>query len=123
MTIDWRAQLFDVSYSTFGVPATLTTVDAFSADVTVIDKTEASATEPGSIGQGLGMLTIETVKPLALVRAYELAAKGVDKDVVDGATIAFNGKTWTVNAHGSRPAPTGEADGEIALFLILKRVG
>lgn len=120
MTIDYRASLYDPIYASLGVPATLTTVgnssaDSVTADVVLIDRTSAEALP---LGGGFGRVTVETTKPVYRVRAYELADAGIDVDALDRATVVVNGGTWTINSHGLRPAPTGAADGEVALFLL-----
>lgn len=117
--IDYRAQLYDPIYATLGVPAVLTTVgnssvDSVTANLTLIDRTSAEALQLG----GLGRVSVETTKPVYRVRAYELADNDIDPDMLDRATVVVNGATWTVNSHGPRPAPTGAADGEVALFLL-----
>ncbi|MER9524120.1 hypothetical protein NKI96_11095 [Mesorhizobium sp. M0292] len=62
--------------------------------------------------QGADVLDIG---PAAMVRAVDLA----DVDLADlrGASLEINGKTWTVRNHVLKPAPTGEAAGEILLML------
>jgi hypothetical protein len=106
--VDYAAALYGPIYAVIGVPAVLTVSDSDLA-LTAIDKT-------AGIGDG-SAVEIETVVPGAVVRAAELADQGIGPDDVDGATIAFNGGTWTIRAHRSIPAPTGESLGEILLML------
>ncbi|MET4240312.1 hypothetical protein [Bradyrhizobium sp. RT10b] len=112
--MDYQAALLNPIYMTVGVACTLT-IGANSHDVTALDKTVGTLLTFTNGG-------IETVVPAAVVRMRELAALGIAPDDVDGATLALNGLTWTVNAHEMKPSPKGEADGEVYLLLKKKRV-
>ena len=59
-----------------------------------------------------------TVRPGAFVRRHELADAGIAPKELDGGTLAFGGRSWRTEAHGSRPGPDGEAWGEIWMHLI-----
>jgi hypothetical protein len=105
--IDLAALMYDPIYSAWGVTASLDLGTPVS--VTVIDKTTDAKT-----GQWLEM---QTVRPVAAVRAAELLAAGVTFDNLDGGAIAFNAKTYRIESHRPRPSPAGEAFGEVYLIL------
>jgi hypothetical protein len=108
--IDWTAH-YDTIYQTLGVSAVLTgnNTDAVEAAITVIDKTSDAKT-----GQ---VLDVNTVRPVAAVRMAELAGFGVGLDDLDGGGIVFNGKTYSIETHQVKPAPTGESLGEVYLIM------
>lgn len=109
--MDWQSLLYAPIYSVLGVPAVLTLDDTAGTtldDLTVIDGT--SGTEVGFKGAD-----VLTIRPTATVKAPDLAT--IDLADLRDATIAFNGKTWTIVDHMPIPAPTGEGQGEIRLIL------
>jgi hypothetical protein len=61
---------------------------------------------------------VKTIRPAAIIRMRELADRGLSRDDLEDALIELNGKLWRVKATMPKPAPTGEADGELCLFLI-----
>jgi hypothetical protein len=61
---------------------------------------------------------VKTIRPAAIIRMRELADRGLSRDDLEDALIELNGKLWRVKATMPKPAPTGEADGELYLFLI-----
>jgi len=109
--MDYATLLFDPAYSIFGVDAVLTLADTAGTAVplTVIDKTAGLPIGPN--------VEIGTIVPGAMLRASALADNGVDRDALDEAVIAFNGKTWRIASYYPKPVPTGEANGEIVLVL------
>jgi hypothetical protein len=107
--IDLARLMYDPIYSTFGVAAELDVGTPAAAAVTVIDKTVDAKT-----GQ---WLELQTVRPVAAVRATELLAAGATFDELDGGQIAFNSKTYRIESHRLKPSPYGEAMGEVYLIL------
>jgi hypothetical protein len=109
--IDYAALLFDPAYAIFGVDAVLTLADTAgtAVPVTVIDKTAGLPLGPN--------VEIGTIIPGAMLRAADLAAHNVDRDALDEASIAFNGKSWRIASSYPKPVPSGEANGEIVLVL------
>lgn len=106
--MDWRAH-YNAIYSSLAVNASLTLASTGSVySPTVIDKTA-----------GVSFLNagVETVKPACVVRQYELEDAGVSLPDLEGSYIEFSGKTWRIDARLPKPSPTGEADGELYLFL------
>ena len=63
-------------------------------------------------------MDVKTIRPAAIIRMRELADRGLSRDDLEDALIELNGKLWRVKATMPKPAPTGEADGELCLFLI-----
>lgn len=107
--VDWSAH-YDAIYSALGVVATLTlAVDDSSYSLTALDKT-------GGIQVG-DDASVASVKPAAVVRMYELAEQGVSRSQLGDSRLTINGVEWIIKSTLPRPAPTGEAAGE--LFLIL----
>ena len=108
--INFRTKLLNPIYRRLGVPAVLETDDG-EVTVTVIDKTAGVAlmTADG--------LTVDTIKPAADVRAYELAEHEIDRAGLTDATLRFNGKLWMVVSTLPRPTLAGEADGEVRMIL------
>lgn len=111
MAVDWATH-YNRIYSALGVAAVITLdSDLTEAPLTVIDKTSGV---PFPDEGGL----VNSIKPACAVRVPELTAAGITVEQVYGATIVFNGKTWNVETHRLAPAPTGEAQGEVYLYLM-----
>jgi hypothetical protein len=89
----------------------LTLADTAGTEVplVVIDKTGGLPIGPN--------VEIGTVLPGAVLRSSALAESGLDRDALDEAVIAFNGKSWRIASYYPKPVPTGEANGEIVLVL------
>lgn len=111
MTVDWRRH-YNAIYSRLGVAAVLTTPGTGGGDnsLKVVDKT-------AGIPVGVGGVEVSSIRPACDVRAVEFFAAGLARSDIKGASITFNGKTWDIEHHELRPAPTGEAEGEIRMFL------
>lgn len=110
MAIAYQAQLYDPIYDAIGVSAELTSSAGATATVTVIDKTTGIAVADKAM--------IETVLPVAVVRAVELASAGITREDLKDGTVTFNGASWRVKSTRPKPSPKGEADGEIMLILL-----
>ena len=102
---------FNAIYASLGVPATLASAGGSSGTITVIDRTQ-EYNSPGIISM------VDTVNPMACVRAYELAAAGVALSDLPEGSITFNGKSWRIKSFRYRNSPTGETDGEVELRLL-----
>ncbi|AEH88194.1 hypothetical protein [Mesorhizobium opportunistum] len=107
----------------FGVPAVLTLAGTDGAVIDIgadggplqaIDKTSGMAVGGG----GRFASAIETVEPVAILRAPDLA--GIDLENLRGATLRFNDKDWNVRNHALKTSPRGEAYGEVLLMLTEK---
>lgn len=110
MAVNWRTH-YDALYTALGVEAELTPIGTgIPVDtIFVIDKTAGVETGDG--------VTVSSVKPAAAVRYYQLTARGVSRDQLNGSTISFNGGTWIIRSTQLRPSPDGEAEGELLLIL------
>ncbi len=114
MTIFWQVNLLDKIYnSPIGVSATLTSAGGQSATVTVVDKT-AGISIPDARTQ------IDTIRPIAMVRARELETAGISMSDLSEGSIAFNGAIWRIKDYRPVPSPEGETDGEIMLILLFE---
>lgn len=110
--LNFGSTMLDPIYAVIGVEAVLTPATSVSAaTITAIDKSAgvvlADAKDPA----------VQTVRPGARVRMAELTANGITLLDLDNATLAMNGKTWTVKAHRPMPNPNGEGEGEVLLLL------
>jgi len=110
--VDFQSLLLDPNYLVFGVDAVLTPVDGFPFTLQAIDQSAGVA-----VGDPSGV-QVDTVKPAATIRAFELAEKGLCAGDLNGAALSLNAKTWRVESARPMPTPNGEAAGEIMLFLI-----
>jgi hypothetical protein len=110
----WNANLYDPIYaSAIGVSATIASSGGQSGTIRAVDKTTGISI-PDARTQ------IDTVRPVAKVRARELAALGIAvADLPDG-TITLNGATWRIKSYQPDPSPEGEADGQIMLILLFE---
>jgi hypothetical protein len=111
--IDWQSNHYDPIYNTLGVSATIASAGGQSATVTAMDKTSGvSIPDPRT--------QIETVRPVARVRARELEQAGVLVSDLPEGSILINGQTWRIKTYQPLPSPGGEADGEIMLILLFE---
>jgi hypothetical protein len=110
--IDWQTH-YDPIYNTLGVPAELASAGGQSATITAVDRTSGvSIPDPRT--------QIETVRPVARVRARELEQSGIPVADLPEGQITFNGQTWRIKTYQPMPSPAGEADGEIMLILLFE---
>jgi hypothetical protein len=109
--IDFSGLLYDPIYNAFGVPATLLCLYGARFEITVIDKTSGVEVFDGSA-------SVKTMRPAVVLRYAELAPLGLAPADLEGASIEVAGKLSRIKAIMPKPAPTGEADGELYLFLI-----
>jgi len=109
--IDYASLLYGPVFDVLGVEAVLTLdlTDAEPVALTVYDGT--SGVEIGDPA------LVSTIRPVADVRATELAENSLSVAQLRHATLAFNGKSWTVMNHQYTAAPTGEGQGLVRLIL------
>lgn len=112
MIADYSTLLYSPVYSLLGVSAQLTPalVGSTPITITVLDKTAGVVINE--------TIDIQTIRPAAAVRAYEILDQGVGTGDLDGGTLEFNEKTWRIDMHHMKPSPGGERSGEIMMFLI-----
>ena len=110
--MDINALLYAPLYAIFGVDAVIRCLygDAFA--IRVIDRTSGVEVTEGS------GIDVKTIRPAAVVRMRELTDLGLAREDLEDAALDLNGKLWRVKAMMPKPAPSGEADGELYLFLI-----
>jgi hypothetical protein len=65
-----------------------------------------------------GGVEMRSVEPAACARIPELTAKGIARDDWEGATLIFNGRTWTVRNSDVLGSPNGEDLGLVRLLLM-----
>ncbi|WP_291207074.1 hypothetical protein [Hyphomonas sp.] len=109
--IDFSSLLYAPIYEAFGVPARILCLYDAHFEITVIDKTSGVEVFDGTA-------SVKTIRPAAVMRVSELSALGLSQRDLEGVSIEFSGKIWRVKATMLKPAPTGEAGGELYLFLI-----
>lgn len=109
--IDFSSLLYAPIYDAFGVPATILCLYDARFEITVIDKTSGVEVFDGTS-------SVKTIRPAVVVRVSELSALGLSTSDLEGASIEVAGKLSRIKAMMPKPAPTGEADGELYLFLI-----
>jgi|HubBroStandDraft_5_1064220.scaffolds.fasta_scaffold768054_1 hypothetical protein len=116
--IDFPSLLYDPVYVALGVPAVLTLNDSAgtTANITVIDATSGIASDERGPGGAFGL---QTIRPVAYVRATELNTNAITPYELEDASIVFNANTWRIESHQPKPSPGGEAAGEIMLILIM----
>jgi len=111
--VDWNAQLLDPVYAGLGQAAVLTLVqeeDEPEFAVTVVDATEAIDIDERSS-------LMPSLRPAFVVRMAELTGLGLTRERLMRGEITAAGKTWTIDATGPMPVPSGEADGELKLIV------
>jgi hypothetical protein len=104
--MDYTTLFYDPIYKGLSVPATINGVA-----IRVIDKTRAKP-------QVTNGVEVRSVGPAATARIPELTKKGITRDDYEGATLTFNGRTWTVLSHELTGSPNGEDLGEV-LFVLM----
>ena len=110
--IDFSTALYGPLYSVFGVDAVVRCLYSGTFSVRVIDQTSGVEVSDN------GNVDVKTIRPAAAVRMQELAEVGLERSDLDDAALEMGGKIWRIKATMPKPAPTGEADGELYLFLI-----
>ena len=88
------------------VPATFNGVA-----ITVFDNTRAKV-------QASTGVEVRSVNPSADARVSELTANGITRAVYRGATLTFNGRSWTVRSYDLQGSPNGEDFGLVRFFLM-----
>ena len=112
--MDHASLLYDPLYRTFGTPALIRCLYGGAFALTAIDRTSGVAVTEGS------GIDVKTIRPAAVVRVRELKELGLAREDLEDAALDLNGRLWRVKATMPKPAPTGEADGELYLFLIVE---
>ena len=110
--MDYTQLLYAPLYNTFGADAVIRCLYSDAFPIRAIDCTSGiEVTESSGID-------VKTIRPAAIIRMRELAERGLSRDDLEDAAIELNGKLWRVKACMPKPGPSGEANGELYLFLI-----
>ena len=110
--IDFAALLYAPIYKAFGVPATLTCLYGDRIELAVIDQTGGVEVADAS------SIDVKTIRPAVTLRVADLAERGFDAADLEGARLVLGDRAWKVKAMMPKPAPAGEAEGELYLFLV-----
>ena len=112
MTDFWQVNLYDKVYnSPIGVSATIASSGGQSGSIRAIDKTDGIAITDART-------QIDTIFPVAMVRARELQTLGILVSDLPEGSIVINGATWRIKSYRPVSSPEGETDGEIMLILL-----
>jgi hypothetical protein len=112
MMMDYAAILYDPLYASFGTDAVIRCLYSDAFPIRAIDCTSGiEVTENSGID-------VKTIRPAAIVRMRELTDVGLGRDDLEDAALELNDKLWRVKASMPKPGPSGEANGELYLFLI-----
>jgi len=112
MDLDLTALLYDPLYASFGADAVIRCLYSDAFPIRVIDCTSGIEVTEGS------GVDVKTVRPAAVIRMRELTDLGLGREDLEDAALELNDKLWRVKASMPKPGPSGEANGELYLFLI-----
>jgi hypothetical protein len=110
--IDFSSLLYAPIYRVFGVQAIFTCLYGERVELTIIDQTGGVEVADASA------IDIKTIRPAVTIRAADLAAQGFDATDLEDAQLVLGDRAWKVKATMPKPAPSGEAEGELYLFLV-----
>ena len=110
--MDYTQLLYAPLYDTFGADAVIRCLYADTFPIRAIDCTSGIEVTEGS------GIDVKTIRPAAIVRMRELTDVGLGRDDLEDAALELNDKLWRVKASMPKPGPSGEANGELYLFLI-----
>lgn len=113
------ANMYAACYSTFGVPVVMTLAGSDGAELTFTAIDITGGIDLGGIfanSRNRFATELNTIVPAMSVMRETFEAYD-DLDALDGADVLINGKHWKVRGNAPKPAPTGEAPGEVYLFL------
>lgn len=112
MMMDYAAILYDPLYASFGTDAVIRCLYSDDFPIRAIDCTSGIEVTEGS------GIDVKTIRPAAIVRMRELIDLGLGREDLEDAALELNDKLWRVKASMPKPGPSGEANGELYLFLI-----
>jgi hypothetical protein len=110
--MDLNELLYRPLYNIFGCQAVIRCLYGDAFEIRVIDRTSGVEVTEGS------GVDVKTIRPAAVLRMRELTGLGLSRQDLEDAVLELNGRLWWVKATMPKPAPTGETDGELYLFLI-----
>ncbi len=110
--IDFSSLLYAPIYREFAVQATFTCLYGDRIELAVIDQTSGVEVADAS------SIDVKTIRPAVTIRAVVLVEKGFDAADLEDAQLVLGDRAWRVKATMPKPAPNGQVDGELYLFLI-----
>ena len=110
--MDYTQLLYAPLYDTFGADAVIRCLYSDAFPIRAIDCTSGIKVTEGS------GIDVKTIRPAAIVRMRELTDLGLGREDLEDAALELNNKLWWVRASMPKPGPSGEANGELYLFLI-----
>ena len=109
--MDYTLLLYAPLYDTFGTDAVIRCLYSDAFPIRAIDYTSGiEVTESSGID-------VKTIRPAAIIRMRELTDLGLGREDLEDAVLELNDKLWRVKASIPKPGPSGEANGELYLFL------
>lgn len=64
-----------------------------------------------------GDIDIETSRPMAAAMVGDILDQGLQLSDLDQAVLTMDGKNYEITSHKPAPTTSGEADGEVYMFL------
>ncbi len=110
--MDYTQLLYGPLYDTFGADAVIRCLYADAFPIRAIDCTSGIEVTEGS------GIDVKTIRPAAIVRMRELSDLGLGREDLEDAALELNNQLWRVKATMPKPGPSGEANGELYIFLI-----
>ena len=110
--MDIASLLYDPLYASFGSDAVIRCLYSDAFPIRAIDCTSGIEVTEGS------GVDVKSIRPAAIVRMRELTELGLSLGDLEDAALELNEKLWCVKASMPKPGPSGEANGELYLFLI-----
>jgi hypothetical protein len=110
VALDYSSLLYGPNFRIHGVTGVLTVEGGDPKTLPVIDKTHEEPAEEVAPG-------VQRTRPLAAVMCADLegAVPPITLEQLDGAALAFNGKSYRITSHLPETAPDGEA--QVFLYL------
>lgn len=103
--------LYAPLYAAFAVDAQIApSTTGTWAEIRAIDKTKGVEISPSA--------ELNTIRPAAEIRVPELLDIGISRTDLRRGHLLMNARLWRIEDFIAKPAPTGEDDGELRLFLI-----
>lgn len=113
------ASMYAACYATFGVDVVVTLADSNETELEFVAIDITGGIDLGGIfanARNRFASELNTIVPAISVMRSSLVDY-TDLAELDGADVLVNGKHWKVRGNAPKPAPTGEASGEVYLFL------
>lgn len=109
--------LFAPMYRLRAVDVVLTPEGTGAEPVTLRAIDKSSGVELEANERGSRQVAVSSLRPVAQIRASDLADAGLDRDAIRKASLTMNGRTWRVERTIPRPTLQGADDGQLWLVL------